>query len=399
MSPDRPIRVLLVASHPIQYFAPLFHRYAADPALDVTVAYCSMESVEGGLDPEFGTRVAWDVPLLDGYRWIAVPNRSPRPALASFRGQMNPGLWRMVRDGAYDAVVVFGYRTSSAWIAISAARSLNIPYAIVTDAQTLAGRPARSWGGPLKRAIVPRIYRAADGVLSMSTPSTRFIASLGVPAERIHLLPYVVDNDFFAERAAAVDREEVRVRLGVPSGALLAIYCGKLVPWKRVGDLVAALAQAPEVHLACVGEGSLRSGLQKEAKRLGVGDRLHFTGFANQTELPALYAAADVLCLVSDYEPFGLVVNEAFATGLPAVVSSSCGCVGDLVIDGETGFVVDPGAVPAIAERLRRLAANPGLRRRLGAAARERMAAWGPPRNAEAFRNAVVVLSSTRPAR
>src|SRR5438309_2011500 len=109
MARDR-YRVLFVATHPVQYQAPIFHRMAQHPRLDIQVAYCSLQGAQPAVDREFGIEVVWDVPLLEGYPWVQVPNRSPRPGLGRFLGLFNPGLWKVVRAGRYDAVVLFtGY--------------------------------------------------------------------------------------------------------------------------------------------------------------------------------------------------------------------------------------------------------------------------------------------------
>ena len=83
-------RVLIVSSHPTQYSVPLYRLMARHPKLDILVAYCSLQGAEKGFDPEFGIEVAWDIPLLDGYPWVYVPNRSPRPGLWRFWGLINP---------------------------------------------------------------------------------------------------------------------------------------------------------------------------------------------------------------------------------------------------------------------------------------------------------------------
>ena len=110
---------------------------------------------------------------------------------------------------------------------------------------------------------------------------------------------------------------------------------------------------------------------------------MRFLGFMNQTELPAVYRAADVLVLPSAFEPFGLVVNEAFACGTPAIASDACGCVEDLIVEGETGFSFPSGDVAALADRLRWIQ-DPGARERMAAGARARISEWGPEANLEA---------------
>ncbi|HVM75425.1 MAG TPA: hypothetical protein VMT75_07260, partial [Candidatus Saccharimonadales bacterium] len=106
---ERRYRVLAIASHPVQYMSPIFRRMAGHPQLDLQVAYCTLRGAEEGYDPEFGANVKWDVPLLDGYPWVHVPNKGSGDE--SFFGLNNPGLWGMIRDSRYDAVLAFmGYR-------------------------------------------------------------------------------------------------------------------------------------------------------------------------------------------------------------------------------------------------------------------------------------------------
>src|SRR5207245_7599939 len=124
--------------------------------------------------------------------------------------------------------------------------------------------------------------------------------------------------------------------------------------------------------------------------------RVRFLGFVNQRQLPSVYAAADFLVLPSEYEPFGVVVNEAFSCGLPAIVSEACGSAGDLVRNGETGYVVPVGVVDVLAERLGTLAADAELRAEMAQRARAQIAEWGPQQNAEAFARACLVLAARR---
>src|SRR5579871_4951239 len=89
--------ILLVATHPVQYSAPIFRMLAADPRAKIQVAYCSLEgSSSSNFDEGFGVNVQWDVPLLDGYPWIAMRNISPRPRVGSFLGLVNTQIWRLI---------------------------------------------------------------------------------------------------------------------------------------------------------------------------------------------------------------------------------------------------------------------------------------------------------------
>jgi glycosyltransferase involved in cell wall biosynthesis len=388
----RPLKVLLVSSHPVQYAVPLYRLYAEDPRLDITVAFCSLQGAEAMMDPEFGIELKWDVPLLAGYRWVHPRNLSPRPRLTSFLGLVNPGLWSLTRRGHFDIVVCFGWRAASFWIAGLAAKTSGAALVLTSDAHTIEARDGARFKTRLKRFLIPRILGLANAVWVPSSRSAQFVASLGLGTMPVHLVPYVVDTGFFAERARIVDRAAVRSRWGVPPEAFVALFVGKLVPWKRPFDLIRALQSAPDCWAVFAGDGSLRAELEAEADRLGVLDRCRFLGFANQTELPAVYAASDILVLPSAHEPFGLVVNEAFACGIPAIVSEACGAAGDLIREGETGFVVGVGDVESLANRLRALERDRQLLREMSARARARVDDWGPAQNCEAFARACLSL-------
>src|SRR5260370_16952332 len=101
--PERRFRVLAVASHPVQYAAPIFRLMAQHPQLDFHVAYCSLRGAEEARDPEFGTSVKWDVPLLNGYAWTHVPNRGS--GSQSFLALYNPRLSKFIRKRHFDALL------------------------------------------------------------------------------------------------------------------------------------------------------------------------------------------------------------------------------------------------------------------------------------------------------
>ncbi len=385
-------RVLLVSSHPVQYAAPLYRRMAQDPRLDILVAYCSLQGAEKGMDPEFGIEVAWDVPLLDGYPWVQVPNRSPRPGLGRFFGLVNPRLWKLVREGRFDAVVNFtGYAYASSWIVFAAAKRWGTALLFGTDVPTLQSRTSQPWKAWLKRFVLPLIFRLADTVIVSSTGARRLVQSLGIPEQRIVLTPLVVDNDWWLQQTQQVDRAAVRAQWGIPEKASVVLFCAKLQPWKRPQDVLRAFAQAdvPKAYLIFAGEGPLRQSLEEEAKALGIAERVRFLGFINQSRLPAVYCAADLLVLSSDYEPFGVVLNEAMLCGIPVVVSDRVGARYDLVREGETGFVYPCGDVDALARILQEILPDRERLRRMGEAARRRMETWSPRENVEAFVQAV----------
>ena len=258
-------RVLYVCTHPVQYASPLFSRMAKHQTLDVVVAYCSLQGADAALDPGFGVEVAWDVPLLEGYQWLRIPNRSPRPGLGRFLGLVNTGLWSLVRDGGFDAIVALtGYRYASFWIVAAAAKAYGKALLFGTDAHEMASQDRSVWRLRAKRLIWPRLFRLADVVVVPSTGGVGLMRSLGIPAERVVLTPYVVENDWWRDEAARADRAGVRARWGVPEFATVVVFSGKLQPWKRPGDLLLAFAKAriDNAYLVYAGDGPLRPELE-----------------------------------------------------------------------------------------------------------------------------------------
>jgi glycosyltransferase involved in cell wall biosynthesis len=386
--------VLLVCTHPVQYFAPILQRMTEHPKLDIQVAYCSLQGAQAGMDQEFGIDVAWDVPLLEGYPWVKVPNRSWRAGLGRFWGMFNPGLWNLVRKGTYDAVILLtGYRYASFWIALAAAKFSGKPVLFGTDASELRARDGRRWKSLVKQRLWPALFCQADVVIVPSTRGVELMKSLGLPADRIVLTPYVVDNEWWSERAATVDRAAARRKWGVPENAPLVLFCAKLQSWKRPLDLLHAFAASgvPGAHLIFAGEGPLREQLNAEARSLGLNGQVHFVGFANQTELPEIYRSSDLMVLPSEYEPFGVVVNEAMLCGCPVIVSDRVGAGDDLVSTGQNGFIFSFGDVNSLAAILREALMAPHRLRALGDAARRRMYSWAPSDNINAVVRAVAM--------
>jgi hypothetical protein len=162
--PERRFRVLAIASHPVQYSAPLFRLMAQHPQLDFHVAYCTLRGAEAGHDPEFGTSIKWDVPLLDGYLWTHVPNRGT--GSESFFGLYNPGLWKFIREGRFDAVLCHtGYIRASFWISYFAAKLSRTAFLFGTDSTGLTSRDGQTWKRAFKRLAWPWLFRLAGQVI------------------------------------------------------------------------------------------------------------------------------------------------------------------------------------------------------------------------------------------
>jgi glycosyltransferase involved in cell wall biosynthesis len=386
----RAYRLLAVASHPVQYMAPIFRRMAKHPRLDLQVAYCSLRGAEAGHDPEFGTQVKWDVPLLDGYAWTHVPNKGS--GAESFWGMNNPGLKKIIGEGKFDAVLCYtGYMRASFWIARKAAKKAGAAFLFGADATTLEPRDGKVWKKWIKQITWPILFGLADQVVVPSSGTHDLMRSLGILEERITLTPYSVDNDWWMAQAACVDRSAERLKLGLREEEKVILFCAKIQPWKRPRDLLQAFAKArvANAKLVFAGEGPQRADLEAETIRLGVADRVKFLGFINQSALPALYKLADLMVLPSSYEPFAVVVNEAMCCGCPVMASDQVGAARDLVQPVAPDFVFPARNVGALAEKLAAALQDRERLSQLKEAALAHIKTWSPERNIEATIEAV----------
>ena len=372
----QPMRLFAVETHPIQYKAPLFRRLAEHPDLDVTVFYAMLpDARQQGAG--FGVSFAWDVPLLEGYRHEVLDNRARHPSVTTFSGCDTPGLYARLRRERPDAVLVNGWGSKTCVQALWACRRLGIPCLVRGEANHL--RPRAAWKHLLHRMLL----RQYSGYLAIGSASRDFYRAHGCPEDRLFMAPYAVDNGHYAAQAKlrAERRPALRESFGVPPGAMVFLFAGKVEEKKHPADLLEAVARLPadlrpRAHVLVAGDGPLRTDCEKlaRAKRLSVS----FAGFLNQSRLPDAYAAADVLVLPSDAgETWGLVVNEAMASGRPTVVSRAAGCCADLVVEGETGHSFACRDVVALSRILATYLADPGLAARQGQAASRHIQAVG----------------------
>lgn len=373
MSEKRKWHLAVLTSHPIQYQAPLFRALAEHPRIDLTVFFCSDQGACEYYDDGFGRVVKWDIPLTDGYDHRFLVNISPLSSLSSPLGQINPSILRRLHRGNHHALLIHSYAKVSSLLGYLAARLRGIPVLLRTESTLLRERPW--WVRVLKRAFLWVLLKQTSACLYIGTRNREFFVHHGVRSGRLFPAPYAVENERLSA-AAEEGRHRVRGELGIGPDRVVILYCGKLAAWKRPLDLVRALASAylPRATLLIVGDGELRPQVEAEARALGLDVRL--AGFVNQAQLSAFYAASDCLVLPSEYEPWGLVVNEAMAAGLPVIVSDKVGCAADLVRSGENGVVYRCGDLAALAEALGVVVTDADRRRCWGRRSREIISGW-----------------------
>jgi glycosyltransferase involved in cell wall biosynthesis len=318
------VKLVYLASHPIQYQAPLFRELARRCEFEAWFAHRPTAAAQG--DAGYGVPFEWDVDLLEGYSHRFLENVSRAPSVLRFGGCDIPEVAAYLAQSQPGALVVGGWNLKSYWQGLWSARRLGIGAWIRTDSRWRGSEGA--WRRATKRLAYRLPLHIATGFLVAGTAARRYLKDLGVPESRIALVPHTVDVTRFAAGREALP--VTRDRLGLGEGPVVG-FVGRLIPLKRVADLLQALALVPDLSPVglVVGDGPERASLEGLARALRI--RCVFAGFRNQAEVPDLYRAMQVLVLPSeDEETWGLVVNEALASGCSAVVSAGVGCALDL---------------------------------------------------------------------
>ncbi|TAJ85275.1 MAG: glycosyltransferase family 1 protein [Reyranella sp.] len=378
-------RVGYLASHPIQYYTPLFRELAR--RCDLTVYFAHRQDAAGQGQAGYGVGFDWDVDLLSGYENRFLENVARVPSTQSFAGCNTPGIADLISQGRFDAFVVPGWSLRSYWQAVRACRRARVPVMVRGDSQ-LAGQ-RRGAVGRVKGVVFPHMLKQFDACLYVGRRNREYLEHYGVPAGRMFFSPHCVDNDFFRRLSDGARTPRAA------DGRRRVLFVGRLVDSKRPLDVAQAVsrlsADGQPVELVVAGAGELRGRMEEAARTGGVDAR--FLGFVNQSQLPSVYASSDVLVLPSTaVETWGLVVNEAMACGVPAVVSDAVGCGPDLIEPGITGAVAPLDDVPALAAAISSvLALDIGMTRR---ALAERMETYSPARAADGLLEAADALAS-----
>lgn len=321
----------------------------------------------------------------------------PIPGLTVHRTS-EAGAVRLAASGRYRAVIAGLDGRIALPGAYAAARARGVPFVLWATIWAHPRTPAHA----LSWLPTRHLYRAADAVATYGPHVSRYVERYrGASAGDVVVAPQAVDVDHFAAPIADADRSAARERAGGRGTELLVLYAGRLVSEKGIETLTAAWRRAqlgPGARLALAGEGPLAQTVERDLPDA------RLLGQVPADDLPALYAAADVLVLPSIHtatfrEPWGLVVNESMLQCTPVVASDAVGAAaGGLVRDGRNGFVVPAGDPDALATRLRALAADAGLRADMGAAAREDAAGYTPAAWAAGIGRALAAAGAERGA-
>lgn len=374
------MRLAVITTHPIQYYAPVF-KLLADKT-DVKVFYTWGDAVQQKFDPGFGRAISWDIPLLDGYAYEWVKNTAANPGSHRFKGIVNPELISQIKLWQADAILVYGWAYDSHLKALRHFKN-KIPVYFRGDSTLLDIKPGAK---QLLRSFFLRwVYSHVDHAFYVGSKNRAYFKKYGLKDRQLSFAPHAIDNDrFVAEQAD--EALKIRLDLGIKPDDILILFAGKFEDKKSPLLLLNAFLtlNMPNVHLLFVGNGILEDALKTAA---GKNKHVHFLNFQNQLAMPALYQACNLFCLPSQGpgETWGLAVNEAMAAGKPVLVSDKCGCAADLVIPGLTGEIFESGNISSLTKKLNSLLADKKRLTFLGHNAKVEITNWSFSKQADAM--------------
>ncbi len=355
------------------------------------------------------TGIEWSAKGYDSWGTADAPARYQKISLFPEATDNHPGkselwraFWSALEQADPDVVAVNGWNNFGSLVAADCCVRRGIPMAVMSESAR-QDEPRTWWKEMIKRRIVA-LYSAA---LVGGQRHVEYLVELGMPRDRIFTGYDVVDNAYFARRAAEIrnSKFEIRKEHGLPENYFLA--SARFIEKKNLPMLIRAYAAYrqkseasgnPPWDVVLLGDGPLREALNSQLSTLNLHKHVRLPGFKQYDELPVYYALAKAFVHASTTEQWGLVVNEAIASGLPVIVSNRCGCVPELVQGN--GFTFEPTDEHELVSRLLQMASlSDDERRRLGDASYRIAAKFAPERFGEGLEEAAqLALNQPRKA-
>ena len=366
------VRAAIVTNIPAPYRLPVYEAVAADPACNLTLIFCS------GSEPDRAWRLQ-----TGQFDQVYLKER-----FLSIRGRfihVNPDVWGALKKAHPDVVITTGYNPTHL-LAFAYACIHRIPHVVMTDGT----RQSEAGYSRVHRWIRQVVAKRSAAFVGPSNGSFELFAQYGVPADKMFKSQLCANNAAFESVTGATKRFDL-------------LFSGRMVEIKNPAfalDVAEQVARrlGRRVSIGFLGSGELEAALKARAQQLSEWVDAHFLGFVQQAELPQHYAAARVFLFPSSWDPWGVVANEANAAGVPVVVTPQAGVAGDLIRDGENGFVL-PLSLPAWTDACVRLLTDPALYGRMSVASRERVQGYRFDVAAHGLLSAIQLAAASKGAR
>jgi 1,2-diacylglycerol 3-alpha-glucosyltransferase len=364
------------------YRIPLFNDLAEREDMDLHVIFLAET------DPNLRQWTVYKNEIRFSYQILP----SWRIHVAGYKVLLNRGLSRALKAAAPDVILCGGYNYVASWEALVWSRTHNTPFLLWSESNLQDLRR----GHALVELLKDEFLHHCTGFVVPGRSAQEYLRSRKVNEDQIFTAPNAVDNCLFAKAITEARQNAARCRaeFGLPERYIL--FVGRFVREKGVFDLLSAYASLTpdlrrQVGLVFVGDGISRGQLQEQSASISP-RVIVFPGFAQREQLGMYYGLAEMLVLPTYSDPWGLVVNEAMACGLPVIVSRVAGCAADLVREGWNGSLVAPGDVSKLAAIIQRLADQPEMCARMGANSLEHISHYSPAEWSQGIVRAIAAM-------
>lgn len=327
--------LVIITTHPIQYQVPLFKELNKIKNLKLFVFYASDHGVNSeSIDKEFNKRFAWSIPMLKGYKFFfSKKNYNYDSWFLKYIG-----LSQQLRKIEPNFILILGWNKVLYLQAFLYAIFNNIP--ILLRAENNLGSNNNFLKNAIKKLLFPIFFSFFYKIFYIGTLNKYFYLNYGVKKNKLLFAPYFVDNNFFKKK-----RETKNNTFNI-------LYVGKFISRKRPFDILKTallLKDYKHIKFFLVGDGPLLEECKKWANFFFLSN-VNFLGFKNQFDIKKIYNRSHILVNCSAYETWGLVVNEAMASGLPCLVTNMTGCSFDLIKNNQTGHVYKVGDLKSLSK-------------------------------------------------
>jgi glycosyltransferase involved in cell wall biosynthesis len=269
------------------------------------------------------------------------------------------GLNKVISAYQPDRIIVAGYSFAAMRIFLRSLTHKSLKYIIWSGSIEFPGR----YDSSLRKMFRRLLIRRASGFIAYGSKAKEYLTRMGAPSEKVSIGINTVDTTFFRE-------DTNRIRSSSAEGIKRLLFVGYLVPRKNVSRLIQIIevlaATRNDFELHILGDGSDRLKLEEKVREKGMGERIIFHGFVQKKDLPQHFAASTVFLFQTDFDIWGLVLNEAMAAGIATLSSVNAGATFDLIEEGRTGFAIDYTKPEDVLDRINFLLDNPEKAREIG---------------------------------
>ena len=330
-------RLAIITTHPIQYQIPLFKKLKKR-GIDTHVYFGSKHGLNSkDIDHEFNIKFNWKIKKSLVSNYISFFSKKQKYSIDDFRLSFK-NLENYFKKNKYDAILIFGWNKVIYWKAFFLAKKLNIKTILRVETNL------KSKISPIKKIlklyILKFIFKFIDKFLYIGILNKSFLIKHGVDKKKLLSSPYCVDNSFFQIKKN--NKNKIKKKFGLTKKKVI-LFVGKLIERKNPIEflkLAKNFKNEKNLFFVMIGNGNLIEQCKNFVQDNSL-KNVSIAGFKNQDEIKDYYSISDLLILTSKYETWGLVINEAMASGLPVIATKQCGASEEIIKKNKLGYVYD----------------------------------------------------------